>query len=404
MVHGPPMLRRPCSVALGCVRGVHTTAPVARLWPRPRLMPRRRVFDKNDTPSLLATQRVSAEIAVTRPPIGRAIFFFGAVSVLAFGGCAAWSVSKTECLVQNGSASLWSPMTNFFADQYDAKRLNEADRTAQFERSNARLLRLARTLRGLPEFVREPILRVSLAVTEWYTELPAYQQAAVPVVALNTGVFTAWLLAPRLGFSRFMQRYFTARPASGQVLTMLTSVFSHKAPAHFLFNNLALWSVGASALTALAVQQVWRSRKQSVPDANPTPQFLAFFVTAGTFASLASHLVTAARWRLASTILRDATRALPRASTSVRAQLHATTRVASAALMQLAQRASLGSSGAIYAAFVLSACAYPQASISIMFLPFTAIPIQWGMAGYVVYLTQTRSVGRDWARAWLARV
>ncbi|WFC93536.1 rhomboid protease [Malassezia brasiliensis] len=323
-------------------------------------------------------------MAVTRPPIGRAIFFFGAVSVLAFGGCAAWSVSKTECLVQLASASLWSPMTNFFADQYDAKRLNEADRAVQFERLNARLFRLARALRGLPELVREPILRLSLAVTEWYTELPAYQQAAVPVVVLNTGVFAAWLLAPRLGLTRFMQCNFTARPASGRVLTMLTSVFSHKAAAHFLFNNLALWSVGASALTALAVQQVWRSRKQSVPDASPMPQFLAFFVTAGTFASLASHLVTAARWRFASNVLRDATRALPRASSSVRAQLHSTARTASVALMQLAQRASLGSSGAIYAAFVLSACAYPQASISIMFLPFTAIPIQWGMTGLVM--------------------
>lgn len=403
-MHGPPMLRQPCGVVPGWVRGMHTSAPVARLWPRPRLLPRRRIFDPNDTPSLLAAQRASAEIAVTRPPIGRAIFFFGAVSVLAFGGCAAWSVSKTECLVQNASASLWSPMTSFFADQYDAKRLNEADRAAQFERFNARLFRLARALRGLPELVREPILRVSLAVTEWYTELPAYQQAAVPVVALNTGVFTAWLLAPRLGLTRFMQRYFTARPASGRVLTMLTSVFSHKAPAHFLFNNLALWSVGASALTALAVQQVWRSRKQSVPDANPMPQFLAFFVTAGTFASLASHLVTATRWRLGSTILRDATRALPRASSSVRAQLHSTARIASVALMQLAQRASLGSSGAIYAAFVLSACAYPQASISILFLPFTAIPIQYGMAGYVDRLTQACFAGRDWARTRMARV
>lgn len=349
----------------------------------------------SDTKSLFAAQRASAEFPVVRPPIGRAVFFFGSVALIAFGGCAAWSVSKTECLVQSASSPFWAPMTTFFADQYDAQRLNEAERAVQFDKYNARLFRLARMTNGLPDSVREPFLRMCLAAVEWYTELPSYKQAAVPIIAVNTGVLVAWLLAPRLGLSAFMHHQFTARPASGRVMTLLTSVFSHKAPAHFLFNNLALWSVGASALTALAVQQAWRSRTPSVPDATPTPHFVAFFVAAGTFASLASHLVTAARWRLATYVMREASRTISRAPAKLRSELGARVRAANTLVMQLAQRASLGSSGAIYAAFVLSACAYPQASISILFMPFTAIPIQWGMAGYVLRLTQACAAGRS---------
>ena len=33
---------------------------------------------------------------------------------------------------------------------------------------------------------------------------------------------------------------------------MLTSVYSHQVPLHFLFNNLALWSVGGGALASAA--------------------------------------------------------------------------------------------------------------------------------------------------------
>ena len=215
--------------------------------------------------------------------------------------------------------------------------------------------------------------------------LASYQRAAVPVIAVNTGVFLAWIAAPRLGLYQAMRRWATHRPASGRVATLLTSVFSHQAPTHFLLNNLALWSVGSCALTAMA------GRLRAEPDASPTPHFLAFFVTAGTFASLVSHLVTAARWRAAVHALRRVPSslrisALPRATE--RSQRLA------AQLVRLAQTASLGSSGAVYAAFVTSALAMPHVSLrcvtwclpangSVMFLPSLTVPIQVGMAGYV---------------------
>ncbi|EGN95283.1 hypothetical protein SERLA73DRAFT_77298 [Serpula lacrymans var. lacrymans S7.3] len=44
---------------------------------------------------------------------------------------------------------------------------------------------------------------------------------------------------------------------------------------------------------------------------------------------------------------------------------------------------SLGASGAIYAAVTLSALAFPDASISLIFLPFFAIPIQSGVGAII---------------------
>ena len=385
------------------VRRFHSAPPLARLWVRPRLAPRRAdPKEYEELRRVVAPPRTQTGDVVVKPPIGRALGFVGSVAAVSFLGCAAWSVSKTECLAQNPSARFFAPITSMFADQYDTQRLSDAAEDDLVAQANRRLAWLARNTKFLPEIVRSPILRMSMSAAEWYADQPAYKRAAVPVVALNAGVFLAWLAAPRLGTAAWMQRCMTHRPSSGRVVTLLTSVFSHKAAGHFLFNNLALWSVGGSALSTLALQQAWESRNASVPDASPLPQFLAFFVTAGAFASLTSHLVTAGRWRMAVQRIKDASRMLHRAASSQRPQLGAQIRAATAELMQLAQRASLGASGAIYAAFVLSACAYPQASLSIIFLPFTAIPIQWGMAGCVLRLTQTGPGRHPGHRARLA--
>lgn len=350
-----------------------------------------------------APKRVDSD-SVQRPPIGRALLFLGAVATVGYGGCAAWSVATTEGLVQNASARYWAPVTTLFADPYDSQRLTDAVHDGQRRRLNARIASVAHATRFLPDVVRTPLLRVGVSTAETYLALPSYKQAAVWVVGVNAAVFGAWLLAPRLGYVRWMQTYMTHRPSSGRVTTLLTSVFSHRAPAHFLFNNIALWSVGGSALTALAVQQAWAQQRPAIPDAASLPHFAAFFVLAGTFASVASHLVVAVRWRMAAAQLREASRRATRASTSAKPLWAARVRQYATELRELGRRASLGASGAIYAAFVLSACVYPQASVSLIFLPFTAIPIQWGMAGYVALLTQHGRAGYPWHRTRLACV
>ena len=226
--------------------------------------------------------------------------------------------------------------------------LTWAARDDQAERLHHGFDWLSSMLQYLPTSVRDALLRAYISASRAYLALPEYQQPVIPLLAIEVGVLGAWLLAPRLGTTRWMMRYFTHRPASGRVLTLFTSALSHRSLAHFALNNLALWSVGSGALLALS--------DSGIPEASSLPHFLAFFASAGMFASLASHLVLAARWRM------------------VRTRLSKTL---------LRRRASLGASGAIYAAFALSACVMPQVHVSLLFLPMVTIPIQWGFGGYV---------------------
>ena len=51
---------------------------------------------------------------------------------------------------------------------------------------------------------------------------------------------------------------------------------------------------------------------------------------------------------------------------------------------RLARRASLGASGAIYAAFALCACTMPHVQLSLVFLPMLTFPIKWGFGSLVL--------------------
>ncbi|PKI85483.1 hypothetical protein MVES_000583 [Malassezia vespertilionis] len=365
-------------------RALHATRPSPRLWGGTRIAKRRPISRQvqQSIDQVFAAARVRFDQKIVRPPIVRAIAFFAGISTVTLLGCAAWSVAKTESLGQDISAGFWTPVTSLLSNQNGAQRLAMAADKKQVQCINHALYTTDQWLQVLPRVVREPILRFGAMTGEWYTSLPNYQQAAAPIVFINALVFAAWLVGPRLRTTAWMTHNATHRPASGLVFTMLTSVFSHKAPMHFLFNNVALWSVGGSALTGLAVLQAMNG-PATVPEATALPQFVAFFVSAGTFASLASHLVIAVRWRIAAETLRISSRNLTRAMSTAKVRFANQTRNTAVQLALLAQRASLGASGAIYAAFMLSACAFPQASLSIIFLPFTAIPIQWGMAGLV---------------------
>ncbi|OLY77969.1 hypothetical protein AYI68_g7992 [Smittium mucronatum] len=113
---------------------------------------------------------------------------------------------------------------------------------------------------------------------------------------------------------------------SGRSYTLVTSAFSHNQLWHFGMNMFALGSFGPLVLNVMS-----------------EPEFVAFYLSAASIASLTSHLATALiRSRLA----------LP----------------------------SLGASGAIYAVLVATACYYPETNVSLMFIPI-AINIQHAVAG-----------------------
>ncbi|WFD29192.1 rhomboid protease [Malassezia sp. CBS 17886] len=304
---------------------------------------------------------------VVRPPITKAVAFFAALSAGTFLACAVWASATEERLTRDRGARVLGVFPQR-RQSLQAEALEES--AASFGAGLQTLRRVFRAV-GAPESVQEPVLRAYLSSAEWYLELPSSQRAAVPIIGVNALVFLAWQLAPRFSFVPFMRRVMTHRPASGRVATMTTSVFSHRAPMHFLFNNVALWSVGGSGLAVVAAHAAGATRGG---DPTPLPHFVAFFVTAGTFAALVSHLRVAVRWRLlerrvqALYPVRNARGVLERAVFR---------------LVHLARCGTLGSSGAIYASFVLCACAFPSAKLSFFFLPFTAMPIQWGVLGLV---------------------
>lgn len=160
----------------------------------------------------------------------------------------------------------------------------------------------------------------------------------MPIIAFNALVFAAWRLSPAHGrLEHFLSRSFLHRPASGRLYTMLTSTFSHRGGLHFLFNNYALWSIGGSSL--IYASHVHAGRP-GIPEASRTPHFLAFFATAGVFAATVSHIVTAIRFRRLSTL---------RGLEHVR--------------HTIGRQSSLGASGAVYSALVMSACAFPDAQV-----------------------------------------
>ena len=304
--------------SVDAIRGFHVSTWPSRLSRLSRARP-----NMNGTP-----HRRPMVFRIRTPSIGLAIGFVLTTSALAFTSCAAWSTHSNERLF-HGSHSLYS-LSSLLGVRRNSELLVQDEHAERWARGYHRL---AKYLQAFPLTVRQIGLDVYEGIADAYMALPTYQQAAVPLVALNTAVFVASLLSPALGTSAWMQRYFVHRPSSGRVITLLTSVSSHQWFPHFLFNNIALWSVGSSAIQALPRNET----HENIPEADTFPQFLAFYISAGLFASLASHLAVAFRWRLPS--LTPAERA------------------------RLSRRSSLGASGAIYAAFALCACTMPQVQL-----------------------------------------
>ncbi|CAG8575410.1 2959_t:CDS:2 [Paraglomus occultum] len=165
-------------------------------------------------------------------------------------------------------------------------------------------------------------------LTEWYSHPPTVR-TVMSLILVNSAVFSLW----RFGrLQPFMIRHFTHNPLSSRSYTLLTSTFSHKDLWHFAVNMIALYSFGSATATRMG-----------------SDEFLAFYLSAGIVSSFVSHA--------SSIMLRRSRTIVP----------------------------SLGASGAIYAC--LSACAwfYPNASVSLLFLPFLTIKIKHAVPALVCF-------------------
>lgn len=303
---------------------------------------------------------------VSAPSIPRALLFLYGFSSLALGGAALYSLRDTQHVADElrGARDVFGSISSYLTGDegmsiwgrgVTEKRLQMVKKHETAERLGVRMQWLMGWCEQLhlPSSVTETIGRAYIICAEAYLDLAPSKQVVLPIVALNAAVFVAWTVAARRG-GGWMMRNFLHRPSSNRMRTLLTSVFSHQTLIHFGLNNMALWSFGGAALYAASQQH------KRVPEASPTPHFLAFFATAGVFAATVSHIVTAIRFRRVAAL-----RGLDVAKSTV------------------GRQASLGSSGAVYAALVMSACAFPDAKLGIILLPFVTFPIGVGVAGLV---------------------
>ena len=150
---------------------------------------------------------------------------------------------------------------------------------------------------------------------------------------------------------------------------------SHQSLPHLAFNSLALVSFGSAAYAYLASPVP----TGSIPSSTHTPHFLAFLLAAGLFSSLSSHLWT--------NIFR-----LPRLLSTLASPVRLSSAQALAAHQSILP--SLGASGAIYAALTVTALAYPEARVSLIFLPFFSMTI--GPSVAVMVLVDAVGLVRGW--------
>lgn len=238
---------------------------------------------------------------------------------------------------------------------------------------------LVKSIRDWPESLKVPITRVYISLSETYLHTPPAQLVCLGIIGFNGLVFLAWRI-PR--FEPLMRRYFMHWPvgANHRVITLATSVFSHQSLPHYAFNSIALYSFGSAAYTFLSrpnAQDIDAINNESwfgfdfgpyLGTSTTTPHFLAFFLAAGLISSLTSHL---------NTVLVRLPRLLRDLSNTARVS------TASALAAHSAVLPSLGASGAIYATLTLTSLAFPEASVSLIFLPFIPIQIGYGVAGMV---------------------
>ncbi|KDQ19072.1 hypothetical protein BOTBODRAFT_28566 [Botryobasidium botryosum FD-172 SS1] len=286
---------------------------------------------------------------IRRPSVlGPALFAVG-LSAGAYG---------LGALYTNWDTNRWkvSLLANFMSVSSNNDLLSRYRKMELGNRLSANFERLKSATAALPEAAAHQIQHLYLIVANNWLNTPEGKRTCYAITALNALIFVAWQI-PRLG--PIMRRGFMHHPLSGKSYTMITSVFSHVGVVHFAFNTIGLLSFGPTVHALL-------QRDSEEAQSTSRFHFLAFFLSAGVFASFVSHLVTA-RFRFP--------RLVAQLADPVRAKALST---ADAAILP-----SLGASGAIYGLLTYTALSFPELSVSLIFLPMIPLPITGAVGGMV---------------------
>ncbi|KAH9857282.1 hypothetical protein C2E23DRAFT_749161 [Lenzites betulinus] len=251
------------------------------------------------------------------------------------------------------------------------------------KRLQAGLASLKGSLEQFPETMRAMITWSYVQVCQPILNASEGKRMCWAIGAVNCAIFLAWRV-PRWG--AFMLRSFTHNPLSGRSYTLLTSTFSHEGFFHLAFNCMALASFGAAASQQLIIlTKKVEQERGTLSETSPKWHLLALFISAGLFSGLVSH-VAYARWVYPRLIAR--LKATTHSASALRSGASATSAgaaAASEAAVTTTKAASegmhsLGSSGAVYAMFAITALGFPDAEITLIIPPWFPINIQTGFA------------------------
>ncbi|KAI0369089.1 rhomboid-domain-containing protein [Pilatotrama ljubarskyi] len=326
--------------------------------------------------------------AVRTVPIGNQVLFViaGTLGALAVGAhLTNYDLFKWWAYIVS------TPQTGLRKDRPpSSEELARARYYAFGRKLQAGLATLKNTMEQLPETLKAMTIWSYVQVFQPILNASEGKRMCWLIGAVNCAVFMAWRI-PRL--NQFMMRSFTHNPLSGRSYTLLTAVFSHENFFHLAFNCMALASFGAAASQQLMVRTKAVEQERGVlSEPSPKWHLLALFISAGLFASLVSH-VSYARWRYPRLIAR--LKSEHSSPSTLRSASSAASSTASAGAsestlttaMKKAKEGEhcLGSSGAIYALFAITALGFPDAEITLVIPPWFPINIQTGFAAILAF-------------------
>jgi len=310
------------------------------------------------------------------PSIRNQVLFFVFGSLLAFGVAARQTNLDTYYWTNKlTKSSFWTLGTSVTPTNGD---IQLAKRHDLLTKAKTWLNKLQSS--GLSDQLRAMAAYSYAQVVLKYLDTTEGKRVCYMLAAANGVVWAVWQI-PRM--EGFMLRTFAHHPLSGLSYTMLTSTFSHSAFIHLLFNMMALLSFGSSADMYLTIQQ--RADPSNLRESTSRWHFLSFFISAGLFSSLVSHVATARIKypQLIAQLAHPAKTAAPAASIAEGAAAARSTSALTGSEALASIKPSLGASGAIYATVTLTAMAFPEAHISLIFPPTPPIPIQYGVFGFM---------------------
>ncbi|KAK7060831.1 hypothetical protein VNI00_000564 [Paramarasmius palmivorus] len=398
------MLRFQCLPSRGLIQR-HFTLQQAR---RPFSISRHLRFPRNPgrvdaaaeaSPLVEVTPSFASKVG--RPSIRNQILFFVFGSSAAFFYAAFNTDLETNLLVKKikDQSALFSLSG---ISSRDLVKVQQMELVKELRMGYAELNRKAA---ALPPIIRERVTTLYLAIFQPYADASQGRRLCWKICLLNFGVWLMWKARPTL-----MMRNFTHNPLSGLSFTLLTSVFSHQSFMHLAFNCLALEGFGAAASTYLN-----KAMSQEAPEkleSTSNYHFMAFYLSAGLFASLVSHVVSV-KFKYPRMIAQlsspsNTTKVTDTWASAVAASANTPRSSVFSAFSKpkvppspvntaaAAERIvpSLGASGAIYACVTMTALAFPQAQISLMIPPWYPIDIQTGVAGLV--MLDIIGIARGW--------